>query len=452
MQFSHAADQGLPGLAGRDLHGGILPLEHVQGLSQLIPLGGALGFDGHRDDCLGEGDRLQQHRLARRTQRIARDGVPQSDDRDDVPRLGLVDLHLAFGGVDPPQLGNVFFLVFSRVQDPRVRLQFAGVDADPGQVAGSGRQHLEDQPAERLINAWLSAQVDSLFFQADALHRRHVQGARQVIGDAVQYRLDTDTVQRRTAIDGLNLQMDGGVPNHSTDQICRDGFLLERQFHQLIAMAVQPFQHGLAPELSQIQAIVGNLADFDVSALRLRIEDQHLHLDQIDDASKRSLGMCRSGADRDLNRNRAAVQTLVDFIEGRFEIGALPVHFVDERQPRHFVPICLAPDCFALGFDAFAGAEHHHCSVQNTQATLDLGREIHVAWRIEQIDVDVFPIERHTGRVDRDPAILFLGIRIGLGGAHVDHAHSVFRTAVEQHSLGDGRFPGIDMSDDPDIS
>ena len=78
----------------------------------------------------------------------------------------------------------------------------------------------------------------------------------------------------------------------------------------------------------------------------------------------------------------------------RFEIGPFAVHLVDERQPRHVVLVGLPPDRFALGFDAFAGAEHHDAAVQHAQAALDLGREIDVARRVDQVDDDVLPRKR----------------------------------------------------------
>ena len=93
VQFAHAADERLAGLlvfAGAE--GRVLPLHHLQHVGQLLPLGGSLRLDGHRDDRFREGDRLQQDRLLGAAQRVAGDGMPQADDADDVAGRDRLDL------------------------------------------------------------------------------------------------------------------------------------------------------------------------------------------------------------------------------------------------------------------------------------------------------------------------------------------------------------------------
>ena len=89
----------------------------------------------------------------------------------------------------------------------------------------------------------------------------------------------------------------------------------------------------------------------------------------------------------------------------------------------------LPPDGFALRLDPFAGAEHHHAAVEHAQAALDLGREIDVPRRIDQVDDDIFPRKLHARRVDRDAALCLLGIEVGVGGALVDLAHAMLGAA-----------------------
>lgn len=49
------------------------------------------------------------------------------------------------------------------------------------------------------------------------------------------------------------------------------------------------------------------------------------------------------------------------------------------------------------------------------------------------------------------PLLLF-GVEVGFGGAFIDLAHPMLVTAIEEHSLRDGRLAGIDMSDNADIA
>jgi len=75
-----------------------------------------------------------------------------------------------------------------------------------------------------------------------------------------------------------------------------------------------------------------------------------------------------------------------------------------------------------------------------------------MARRIEQVDVNVFPIERHTCRVNRDTTVLFFGIVIGSRRAAVHFSNAMLVTGDKQHALGDGGFAGIDVGNDPDVA
>ena len=162
--------------------------------------------------------------------------------------------------------------------------------------------------------------------------------------------------------------------------------------------------------------------------------------------------MRRAGADGQVDGDRLAVEPLADFVERAEEIGPFAVHLVNQRDPRHAVFVGLMPDGFALGLDAFAGAEHHDAAVEHAQAPLDFGGEIDVAGRVDQIDLNVFPRERDRGGVDRDAAFLLLGIVVGDGGAFIDRADAVAEPAVEQHPFGDGGLARVDVGDDADVA
>ena len=81
-------------------------------------------------------------------------------------------------------------------------------------------------------------------------------------------------------------------------------------------------------------------------------------------------------ADRQVDGDRLATEPLADFVERAEEVGPFAVHLVDEGDPRHAVLVGLVPDGFALGLDAFPGAEDHHGAVEHPQAPLHLGGEI----------------------------------------------------------------------------
>src|SRR5262249_41644102 len=57
-----------------------------------------------------------------------------------------------------------------------------------------------------------------------------------------------------------------------------------------------------------------------------------------------------------------------------------------------------------------------------------------------------------AGGVDRDPALLLLGVGIGLGRPLIDFADTVLCSGEKQHPLGDGCLAGVDVGDDADIA
>ena len=181
-------------------------------------------------------------------------------------------------------------------------------------------------------------------------------------------------------------------------------------FGQLVAVHRELIEHLAAPKLGLVAQIGGNFRLDDFAALRVVDEREHPHRDQVDQPAEGLLQVRRAGADGQVDRDRLAVEPLADFVERAEEIGPLAVHLVDQRDPRHAVLVGLMPNRLALGLDAFAGAEHHHAAVEHAQAPLDLGGEIDVAGRVDQIDLDVLPRERDRRGVDRNAAFLLLGV------------------------------------------
>ena len=75
-----------------------------------------------------------------------------------------------------------------------------------------------------------------------------------------------------------------------------------------------------------------------------------------------------------------------------------------------------------------------------------------MAGRVDQVDDDVVPLERHAGGKDGDAALLLFRIEVGDGRALVDLAHAVRGAGVIEHPLGDSGLAGIDVGDDADVA
>ena len=65
-----------------------------------------------------------------------------------------------------------------------------------------------------------------------------------------------------------------------------------------------------------------------------RLEGQHLHRDQIDDAAKGIGRVGGPGPGGDLDRHGIGIQSIGDFLKCALEIGPFAIHLVDEDDPR----------------------------------------------------------------------------------------------------------------------
>ena len=109
------------------------------------------------------------------------------------------------------------------------------------------------------------------------------------------------------------------------------------------------------------------------------------HLDQVDDAPKPSSLPMRESAPAPV----APATAIGHHAHHPIEIGPDAVHLVDEGEPRNAVLVGLAPHRLGLRLDAADGAEHRDRPVQHPQRALDLGREVHVAGRVDDVDAVV---------------------------------------------------------------
>src|SRR5688572_2957385 len=104
-----------------------------------------------------------------------------------------------------------------------VGLEHSRIDADPVDVAGLRRQHLEHQAAERLFRIRPALQRFFLLL-ADtfAFDRRDVERARQIVLNCVEHRLYARAVQGRAAKHRLKLHVHGRLAKHFANQIRRN--------------------------------------------------------------------------------------------------------------------------------------------------------------------------------------------------------------------------------------
>ena len=331
--------------------------------------------------------------------------------------------------VDLPQLRNVFFFLLAGALDATVRFQLARINADPTKITRLHRLDLKHQTTKRLFDIRLANFGDRVLFRIHTLNRRTIEWTRQIILDRIQYALHAHTMQCRTANDRLNHPLQRRTANHIPNKIVGDRFFFHGQRHHFVAVFTKRFDHDLAGKIGFLLQLLRDRRLLELFAVLLK--RLIFHLDQIDHSAERVVYVLRSQTNRHLNRQWITAQSLPNLVQNSLKPSALAIEFVDKANPRHLVLVGLPPNGLALRLDSLSRAEYDDRSIQHSQTTFDFGCKIDVPRRVDQVNVDVFPLKRHTSRIDRDSAILLLFVGVGLGRTFV-HAPSAMNRPTDE--------------------
>ena len=457
LELAHAGDQGLAGLfVGRDLEGRILFGQLGQGDAHLLLISLGLRLDGHLDHRIREGHGVEGDRVVDGAQGVAGGDVLQAHEGVDVTGVGAV--HRVFLiGVHLEDLADAFLLLAGGVEHGVARHDGAGVDAHEHELAVERvGGDLEDQSRERIGLDRVTVDLDGLVAGLVALDGRHVLGGRQVVDDTVQHRLNALVLEGGAAEDREGFLGDGELAHAGADVFLGQVAVLEELVHEFVVGFGGGFHELLVVLLGLVLEIVRDLGGVVLGAELLgAVPHVGLHLDQVDDAGEVVLG-----TDRQLHHNRSGAQLLLDGVDGVVEVRAQLVHLVDEADTRNAVLISLTPHGLGLRLHAFLAVEHGDGAIEHAQGALDLGREVHVAGGVDDVDLELVlgvvgltaPEAGGGGGLDGDATFLLLRHEVHGGGAVVGLADLVVLTGVEQNTLGSGGLAGIDVSHDADIA
>ena len=140
-----------------------------------------------------------------------------------------------------------------------------------------------------------------------------------------------------------------------------------------------------------------------------------------------------------------------DGVERALGARAGTIDLVHEDERRHAQPLERSLEDPRLGLDALDRGDHEHGAVEHAEHPLDLGDEVGVARRVDQVDGDVADLERDDGGLDRDAALALELEGVGLGGAGVDAAELVDDPGGVEEPLGEGGLTGVDVGEDAKI-
>ena len=377
--------------------------------------------------------------------RVAGGNVLQSNRGANVARQNLADL-FALVGVHLQQTPDALGLSRAHVQHAVASLQLSGVHADERQLSDKRIGHdLERQRRKRLFVVRLAR--DRLpVIRIRAVRLAYIQRRRQIIHHRIQQRLHTFVLERRSHHHRKHLQRDRRFAQRRTQFVGGDLFAFQKLVQDFVVVLGDAFDQLRVERFRLLLQVGGNLFRLILSAHRLVFPDDRLHLNQVDDAEK-----FRFLSDGNLNRDRLGTEALADGIDGMLEISTHLVNLVDEANTRNAVLIGLTPHFFRLRLHAMNRVKHRDRAVEHAQRPLHLGREIHVAGRINNVDANVAPgAGRRRGR-NRDSALLLLLHPVHGGSAFVHLSDAVRPSRIKQDALRRSGLPGIDVRHDADI-
>ena len=433
-------------LIGRDAEGWILCGELRQRDPELLLVGLRLRLDRDLDDRLRKLHLLQDDRLLHVAERVARTGILEARERDDVSSVGLFDV-LAIVGVHEKHAANPLALVLGRIENRRARLDLARIDTAEGDGADERVVHdLEAEHRERLV---VVRHADDFGARVDivALDAAAVDGGRQIVDDGVEQRLDALVLEGRTAEDRHKRNLLHSLANAAFQGVNVRLLPIEIGAHDIVVHLDRSFDQDMTVLVSLRLEVGRNLLVVIFRDEPLVLPDDRLHAQKIDDFLE-----VRLGADRQLDADRTAADLGVDLFDATGKVSADFVHLVDEHDARHIVFVGLTPDRLGLRLNALIAVEHAYRAVEHAQATLDFDREVDVARRVDDVETLVLPEGRGRGRRDGDAALLLL-LHPVHGRSAVVHFADLMRLAgIIEDALGGRRLPSINVGHDAEIT
>ena len=443
VQFPHAGQNGLAGLGvGLNNQGRVLGGEALEGEPQLFGIDLGFGLNRDRDHRLLEGNRFEQDRLMLDRDGVAGRKVLETHDGDDVSGRGTLQVFFLIG-VHANQTTNALAAFGARVKNRSPGLYVAAVQTDKGQLSGVGVVHgFEGQAGQEIIR-----DLPGTFFSGEGLARHGSYRRRKIVDHGIQERLDTLVAQGGSAQDRKDVERLRLEAHRGGDFFRREGFAAQIFLQQSVIGIGHAFNQQLGEFRCLRLELWRNFLFVKPRPKRILLPDQGLMLNQIDHT--RHGIFC---ADRQLENQRPRPQPVLDLIDHPMKVRTDTIQFVDKNNTRHAVFVRLPPHGLRLWFDPANPTEDDNGAVQHAQAALHLGGKIHMAGRINDIDLMVVPVAGNGRRRNRDAPLTFLRHPVGDRRPFVHLTDFVRETCIVQDAFAHGGLAAINVGDDADVS
>ncbi|CSH48775.1 Uncharacterised protein [Shigella sonnei] len=455
MQFAHTRDDGLvrffvsPYTERR-----VFFSQTAQSQTHFFLVSFGFRFNCDGDYRLREFHTFQNDRRIRVTQGVTSGYVFQTDSSSDVARANFFDL-FTFVSVHLNDTTETLTCSFHGVQYGITRVNHTGVNTEEGQVTNKRvGSDFERQCRERLVITCVTLSRSVFTVVQDTVDRRYVNRGWQVINYRIQHRLNTFVLERRTT----GYQDDFVVQNaltQSTFDFCFSQFFTTQVFfHQLFRSFSCGFDQVLVPFVSQFNHVCRDIFVFEGYALVSVVPVDSFHFHQVNNT-----GEMFFSTNRQLQRNRVRAQTGFDLVNNFQEVRTHAVHFVNERNARNFIFVCLTPYGFRLRLNTTNCAVNHYRTIENTHGTFYFDCEVNVPRGVDDVDAMRLILLSHTrpecsSRSGSDGNTTFLLLLHPVHGcsAVMNFTDFMVYTGVEQNTFGSSGFTGVDVRTDTDVT
>ena len=434
------------------LEGRIFFRQLLQRNAHLFLVGFRLGFHRNGNNRFREHHGFQNDRSLFITQRVAGRRKLQANRCCDISGVRFRDFFPVIG-MHQQDAAHTFAFLFGRVVNIGTCGDHAGVNPEEAKLANEGvGRDFECQCREGLAVRSRPG-IFLAGFRIDTLNALDIRRSRHVIHNRVQQGLNAFILIGRTAEHRIQFAFDGFFADCRFQLFVGDFFAFQIFHHQLIITFGNGFYQNAAVFFSLFLHVGRNFNELFFLTHIVAIDDR-FHPDQVNHALELIFT-----ADGDLKGNRICIQPVAHHIHNMEEVSADDVHLIYVCHTRYFVLVSLTPYGFRLGFNAALGRKYCNRSVQYTQGTFNLNREVNVARGINDVDtvriILLFGTVPHAGRCsgsNGNATFLLLNHPVHGGRAIMNLTDLMSLTGVEQDAFRGSRFTGVNVCHDADIS
>ena len=256
---------------------------------------------------------------------------------------------------------HTLFVLLNRVVNAGACVNSTGINTEEAYLTNERvGGNLKRESGERLCIGRMSV---FLFtgLGVGSLYSFNVGRSRHIIYDSVKERLNALVPVGSTAGNRNHIICYCGLTDYLLYLFNRRLFAFEVFFHQFLVLL-----NNMLDKLGMI--LVGKLnhilGDGLVSYIltEVVIIDLSVHINKVYDSSE---GIFR--ADRQLNRNTVAVETLLDHIKNMVEISTHNVHLVNIDHSRYMIFVSLTPNGLRLRLNTALSAQNGNRTVKYTE-------------------------------------------------------------------------------------